>query len=64
MICPKCGNKTKVIDTRFNVDENETYRRRLCTNHECSHRFYTTEFDVSDNDSFKDRWKNSIKGGR
>lgn len=64
MLCPKCLSKTKVIDTRNNMEENETYRRRVCDNKECGYRFYTVEFAAEDNDCFKTSWKESINGGR
>ena len=42
MNCPKCGSKTKVIDTR-DSDQFETcwWRRRQCLN--CKHKFTTYE---------------------
>lgn len=42
MNCPKCGSKTKVLDTR-DSDQFETcwWRRRQCLN--CKHKFTTYE---------------------
>jgi transcriptional regulator NrdR family protein len=44
MICPKCKEKTKVIDISHNDSDNEEYRRRKCT--ACEHIFYTVEYEV------------------
>ena len=41
MTCPKCNEKTKVIDSH--TDEDSTERRRECTN--CGYRFSTVEID-------------------
>lgn len=42
MICPVCGGKTAVIDSRGREDE--VTRRRECQ--ECGHRFATIEVDL------------------
>lgn len=44
MLCPKCYGKTRVTETRNNVKESETYRRRICNDKTCCHKFYTVEF--------------------
>ena len=44
MICPECGGKTRVLDTRFNDEHNEIYRRRTCPI--CNHIFFTMEFEA------------------
>lgn len=41
MTCPKCNNKTKVIDSM--TDEDSTTRRRECM--VCGYRFSTIEID-------------------
>ena len=41
MTCPKCNEKTKVIDSH--TDEDSTERRRECT--ACGYRFSTVEVD-------------------
>ena len=41
MTCPKCSDKTRVIDVT--ADEDSTYRRRECTM--CGYRFTTVEVD-------------------
>lgn len=41
MTCPKCNEKTRVIDST--TDEDSTIRRRECV--ECGFRFSTIEID-------------------
>ena len=41
MTCPKCYEKTRVIDSR--TDEDSTERRRECA--ACGYRFSTIEID-------------------
>lgn len=43
MICD-CGNKMKVIETRFNPIDNETYRKLKCC--KCNKFFYTCECEI------------------
>lgn len=62
MLCPKCLGKTRVIDTRNNIKENEIYRRRICDNKKCGYKFYTVEFTVEENDNFKENLKEAVKG--
>lgn len=64
MNCPKCNSDAKAINTCFNADENETYRRRVCTNEQCGHKFCTVEFPVEQNKRFLDDWKKAIKETR
>lgn len=40
MLCPECGGKSRVAETRS--DEYSIYRRRECK--VCNHRFTTYEF--------------------
>ena len=42
MKCPKCSNKSTVIDY-VKTPENEIYRKRKCKT--CGHIFYTMECD-------------------
>lgn len=42
MLCPVCGGKTAVINSR--PAEDEITRRRECRN--CGHRFTTVEIDL------------------
>ena len=56
MLCPKCGcEKTHTFDNAFNPETNESYRRRRCT--ECSHAFFTVEFEVEETEQFGEDWK-------
>jgi len=41
MYCPKCKNKTKVIDSRAMPNKNGVMRRRRCP--VCGHNFQTYE---------------------
>ena len=41
MLCPKCGGKTMVIDSRMYQDERGVRRRRYCP--KCEERFTTHE---------------------
>lgn len=44
MMCPVCGGKTAVIDSR--PGEDEIVRRRECRSSDCGHRFSTIEVDL------------------
>lgn len=54
MNCPKCGTKTKVVDT--GTDDKRVYRRRLCPN--CGHKIYTTELVAEGSKYFLSRIRN------
>lgn len=54
MYCPKCGGKLRVLDNVKNPDENEIYRKKSCA--ECEHTFFTVEYEVVENQKFKDYW--------
>ena len=56
MFCPKCGSKTKVLNTRYNKLEGEEYRSRRCEFPGCSHKFYTVEFVAEATDEFMLTW--------
>ena len=43
MTCPVCGGKTKVVDSRVEVDN--VLRRRNCI--ECGYRIYTEEIETA-----------------
>lgn len=64
MVCPKCGSKTGVLKTRFNVNENEIYRYRVCKNENCGCKFYSAEFMIEENEIFNEQWKAAREGGR
>lgn len=52
--CPNCGEKGKVERTLVNDLNEEVYRKYKCK--ECSHIFYTVEFEVDDSQSFRELW--------
>lgn len=52
MICPICGKKQKAVDIVPNRIENEVYRKYMCVN--CNNTFFTTEFEVIENERFKE----------
>lgn len=54
MYCPNCGGKLRVLDNVKNPDENEIYRKKSCT--ACGHVFHTVEYEVVENQKFKDEW--------
>ena len=60
MLCPKCGGVTRVCDTRYDGKENEIFRRRACK--DCSHEFFTVEFNIEANDKFIKLWKTLTRG--
>ena len=43
MNCPKCGGKN-IVKRPYQTPENEIIRHRHCL--ECSHDFYTVEYEV------------------
>jgi len=59
MTCPRCNHKVVVADSVHNPATNETYRKRKCTT--CGHVFYTIEFEVDCDDTFKDIWKRNYR---
>ena len=59
MNCPKCGSKTKVLKNVINAPEEEMYRQRVCL--DCGNKFYTVEYEVIANESFKRRWCSLIE---
>lgn len=60
MICPKCDNNSLVYDTRYEEEENEVFRCRVCKS--CSHKFFTIEFEIENNDKFNSIWKKLARG--
>ena len=52
MNCPKCNNKSVVLETR-SVELN-VYRKRKCGS--CGHKFYTEETETDDISGFKYHW--------
>ena len=55
MKCPACGGKVKILDTRQNDEDHETYRHRRCE--ECSYDYYTTEYEVEPTMDFMLTWQ-------
>lgn len=54
MICPNCGGKIQVVETRHDLNSNETYRQKECLH--CRHIIYSVEYEVF-SESIKDIWK-------
>lgn len=54
MTCPRCGGKTRVIDTVNSLEESEIYRKRKCC--DCELAFYTTEYVVKNDMEFRKTW--------
>ena len=52
--CPKCGGKARVVDAVMVPDDNERYRKKCCI--DCSHIFYTIEFEVEADMDFLENW--------
>lgn len=52
--CPKCNSKSYVLDTVTNPDDNETYRKRECT--ECGNVFFTLEMIVDADSCLLENW--------
>lgn len=46
MICPLCGGRLLVIDSRNVNTDNSIIRRRRCENKDCKSIFYTREVEV------------------
>lgn len=60
MLCPKCGARCTVLETRPSVVAcDETYRKLSCN--ECAHDFYTVEFPVLENEAFMSAYKQSAR---
>ncbi|WP_445343888.1 NrdR family transcriptional regulator [Caballeronia fortuita] len=57
MLCPKCGIKTRVLDSR----DYGQRRRRQCMNSACGHRFATTEIVVSEKAEGKAHYVCAVK---
>ena len=60
MHCVKCGGPTKSCDTRQDVKENETFRKRKCL--VCGHEFLTVEFAIQENEKSTALWKSLSRG--
>lgn len=52
MVCPKCGEKLKVVDSANTSDE--ILRKRKCT--KCEHTLYTIEYEVENDEPFNKQW--------
>lgn len=46
MMCPKCGGKSKVINSRLAMDQDEEVRVRCRRCEDCAHTFYTIEYEI------------------
>lgn len=51
MICKKCNNKLKCVDSASPLNEMVTYRRYVCYN--CTSTYYTDEYPVYDEENTK-----------
>lgn len=54
MVCPKCGGKVGVVDTKTSSGNN-VYRRRYCK--DCFHAFFTVERQIPDTPEFRVIWQ-------
>ena len=61
MICPKCKNKLVLVDVVHNLEENETYRAKRCSNGDCGYSFFTVEYEVIVNQRFEEDYAASGK---
>lgn len=52
MNCPKCGQKTTVVDIATATEE--VYRKRKCQF--CGHKICTIEYEVECDQRFKNEW--------
>lgn len=59
MTCPKCGGKTKVVDVVHNLEDGETYRKRICES--CSDKFFTVESEIK-YDEIREEWNEYLRG--
>lgn len=51
MVCPKCGNEVRVVDTIHNDRDNVIYRVRRCMS--CRQNIYTAEIEVELNSTLR-----------
>lgn len=54
MVCQKCLNRMRVIDTRENIENGEVYRLVRCDT--CDREIYTVEYEAVDNPAFMEEW--------
>ena len=54
MTCPECNGRVKVLDVVHVTTDNETYRKKKCC--DCGFEFYTTEFVVEPDVTFRKLW--------
>lgn len=60
MKCKECGNLMKVLDTYYNKDRSEIYRKRRCVN--CGKEIYTYERCPKSNEVFVEKiWKKNSR---
>lgn len=62
MVCPKCGGKVDVMETRNDFATNTIYRERFCKR--CWRTFYTIESVAEGNDEFHATWSRIRKESR
>lgn len=53
--CPECGSAARMVESNRNTDENEIYIKYVCT--KCSHEFFSIEYIVDNDDTFKQQWE-------
>lgn len=59
MKCPECSGKSKVIDTRYNAEYGETYRRLECQ--ECGKKYFTLEIVADEDEQFLEQWRSTAR---
>lgn len=58
MKCPKCGGDVRIVDI-VRAADNELWRKKKCE--DCKRIFYTIEFEVEENQQFKEEWEVYIR---
>lgn len=54
MLCPICGGKVVVKESRHDFETNEMYRERVCKS--CQYRFYTVESEAREDEELFSTW--------
>ena len=54
MKCPDCGGLLRGADILHIAENNENFRRRICT--KCGKVVYTVEFEVEPDERFRKEW--------
>ena len=55
MLCPGCGSKTRITETRLSEVGDEKWRRHTCT--VCLQTFNTIEYAVEESEIPKRKWR-------